>query len=495
MHDHVTSAESHESSNSFEIAIIGFDLVVTKVPLQVAGDGSIAFSAEGLTVEGQASARWLPWTALASVMLGLYLTVKFNDPMLAVFGVMAGALFGALLRIPGRARFKHTYPWDKVRKLRLVRLGHIAAAMRVESSDAVAIWVEVKQGINWRYLHALPRASDLPALASAFNDESEDKVQLDERQITSTTVDETGKGVAGRWVRLVARIFDLWIASLVVQFVLGFIVGLFMPQILPSLVSFYGVIISSIVIVPLALGFDALVYRAFGKTPGKAILGVSVVTAEGAPLTPKAYMRRNLSVWLFGLGLNIPLVNLFAMGRQFNRLGEGAPTSYDEPNGWTVLAEKTASARIVTLLAVWMVVWLGNAWLNASLMQGNATSGIKTDFAASSQQSSNQAVQQLKNEVQAIQDQIPLMISQELRLDMANLLGKTFRYQYAFHQVPPLEFNENGFRSQMLPSVREQVCSNNLRQAIEAGYGFHYVYTDNRGELLGEIKLTKEDCK
>jgi hypothetical protein len=64
-----------------------------------------------------------------------------------------------------------------------------------------------------------------------------------------------------------------------------------------------------VITLPVALLVDALLYRLFGATPGKALLGIVVRSADGTPLGAQQYLRRNVSVWWRGLGCGVPLVD------------------------------------------------------------------------------------------------------------------------------------------------------------------------------------------
>lgn len=90
--------------------------------------------------------------------------------------------------------------------------------------------------------------------------------------------------------------------------------------------------------VPVAMMLDASVYRVAGNTPGKALLGLKVTTLAGGRLSWSAYWRRNLAVWVRGLGCGIPFVNLVTMWRRGREVSAGADAAYDVKTGHQAIA-------------------------------------------------------------------------------------------------------------------------------------------------------------
>lgn len=77
-----------------------------------------------------------------------------------------------------------------------------------------------------------------------------------------------------------------------------------------------------------------------GNTPGKALLGLRVVDADGQRIGNRAYLNRNTRLWLGGYGLGIPLVNLVTVVRQFIRVLGRQPASYDVESCQRVIVHK-----------------------------------------------------------------------------------------------------------------------------------------------------------
>ncbi|MNW03098.1 RDD family protein [compost metagenome] len=71
------------------------------------------------------------------------------------------------------------------------------------------------------------------------------------------------------------------------------------------------------------------VYGCCGNTAGKALLGITVTTLEGTPLTAAQYLRRQLGVFCYGFALGLPVISLMAMANQGLCLRNGQTTAYD----------------------------------------------------------------------------------------------------------------------------------------------------------------------
>lgn len=151
--------------------------------------------------------------------------------------------------------------------------------------------------------------------------------------------------LATRWARFFARVFDLWCE------------GFLSPYILIAASYYYSadyvewikkvpLVLFSILCLPHALFLDAFLYRVFGNTPGKALLGLKVETLDRKPLSFRQYLNRNYSMWVSGLSLGIPLFYLCTMAYQYLRIGQkGQQASYDQSWEYRVRAKPIGWSR------------------------------------------------------------------------------------------------------------------------------------------------------
>ena len=162
--------------------------------------------------------------------------------------------------------------------------------------------------------------------------------------------------LAGPWRRFFARTLDLYIWSLVV----GFVVGILNARFGWSLLAFADMpsssqdMLSGILIIPIAIVCDVLVYAAFGNSIGKGLLGVKVQMLDCAPLPARTYAARSVDVWIRGIGLGIPIVALFTELASYRALLGGKRTSWDIKYGCRVSRAPRKFGHYLTALALFL---------------------------------------------------------------------------------------------------------------------------------------------
>lgn len=151
---------------------------------------------------------------------------------------------------------------------------------------------------------------------------------------------------ATRWPRFFARTLDTWWEILVVIFAGSFAAAIYTPAFLDQYLE--SKLLSQLMgwfAMPFVLVLDAGIYRVFGNTPGKALLGIRVTTADGNKLGFTRYLVRDFRMWLEGWGLSLPIVSLFTLIFQSSRLGSGERASYDDGRRYEVRAKPVSFAR------------------------------------------------------------------------------------------------------------------------------------------------------
>lgn len=113
----------------------------------------------------------------------------------------------------------------------------------------------------------------------------------------------------------------------------------------------------ALVTVPIILLIDSLIYKVFGNTPGKALLGITITDRNGDKLDRFGlHYLRNLYFWLMGTALMTPIVAFVAMIYQAVRLQKKKPTLYDQSLNLQVKAKPlkplTVSVFTVLFLAI-----------------------------------------------------------------------------------------------------------------------------------------------
>lgn len=169
--------------------------------------------------------------------------------------------------------------------------------------------------------------------------------------------------ISAAWRRFLIRVADLSLASAVLFGLLvlltpekNFLPGLFADLLdvrledsgAGSLFAWCSDAALLFVLLPGALGIDALVHAVFGSTPGRALYGVKLRTRQGI-LSPRAYLLRNYQVWLNGFGLGLLPVAMVTMAWQFVRVARGQGTSYDHAESLTIQFEDASHWRVVAI--------------------------------------------------------------------------------------------------------------------------------------------------
>ena len=180
---------------------------------------------------------------------------------------------------------------------------------------------------------------------------------------------------AGLWRRFFARVLDLLLLGIpvgIAVFIMLFALTA-MDRILPGASCpsnflldlepgwFEGVL--GVIVSLLVMFADAAMQAKLGGTPGKALLGVVVRRADNKPMDYGFALSRNLRMWAFGMGANIPMLNLIAMTLSWWRLKQGRSTVWDERLDCRVFAKPLSVGRVagytITLICLLIVFQMG----------------------------------------------------------------------------------------------------------------------------------------
>lgn len=160
---------------------------------------------------------------------------------------------------------------------------------------------------------------------------------------------------AGPWRRFFARIIDLWIIMLPVSFTVSYLAGSISLEFALWVREPGSEYVLGLLLLPIALLVESIIYGLFGTTLGKAILGIKVVTITAHKATAGQYLERLLGVYWGGLAIGVPFINLFTMFYQYRRVRRGKQAGYDEGK-FNVKSIKLGFFRIVS--AILMIVGL-----------------------------------------------------------------------------------------------------------------------------------------
>lgn len=168
--------------------------------------------------------------------------------------------------------------------------------------------------------------------------------------------------MSGPWRRFMARMFDVWWETALIAFFIGAVFGGQSVWFLEWIWKPGGSHLLGLACLPLAMVLDAGIHTICGNTPGKALLGLRVGDARAESPGFMPCLRRNMAVWVKGLALGLPIVNLFTLGYQHGRVKKERVASYDVRTGLRVRAGALPLWRrgvFATLFLALFVVVLG----------------------------------------------------------------------------------------------------------------------------------------
>jgi uncharacterized RDD family membrane protein YckC len=175
---------------------------------------------------------------------------------------------------------------------------------------------------------------------------------------TSEFAPSVSRMIADPWPRFFARMVDLQLWGLL----LAFMAALLLPWLFEDrafLTSQLGSRFFGWILIPFALGLDAVVYTLLGNTPGKWIAGIKVKSLAGDKVSFPTYLKRNCSLYWFGLGLDIPIVVLVTMWSNYGHAEGNETVRWDESTGTRPFIRVASTIRVMTIGAIWFLLY---AW-------------------------------------------------------------------------------------------------------------------------------------
>jgi uncharacterized RDD family membrane protein YckC len=170
--------------------------------------------------------------------------------------------------------------------------------------------------------------------------------------------------IADPWLRFFARFVDIQIWA----FLVALTAGLLLPSLFKDQSFLTGRLGSRLfgwLLIPFALALDAVSYSLFGNTPGKWIAGIKVKSLAGDKVSFRTYLKRNFILYWFGLGLDIPLVVLVTLWRNYRHAEGNETVRWDESTGTRAFVRAPSTPRIVAVGAIWLLLYV---WETAQMI-------------------------------------------------------------------------------------------------------------------------------
>ncbi len=191
--------------------------------------------------------------------------------------------------------------------------------------------------------------------------------------------------VPAPWRRYFARMFDSFLIGVILWVAIGFAIGVANPSLAQSAFgnesALHNPFVSSMFTLALVIPFTAALVGFTGTTIGKWIFGVRVTHTDGSPIGYKAAIQREVSVWLSGLALGVPLISLATLITSYQVLKKKGATSWDEGKPWVVTHRPFGGIQLMLSIGGVVLWFIGMAVMVDSVKKYNL------DNAAQSQQS------------------------------------------------------------------------------------------------------------
>ncbi len=195
---------------------------------------------------------------------------------------------------------------------------------------------------------------DLPPFESFFR--RRDAELEDERRLNAVEraaeyqrerAETLPKSVVRPWTRFWARNLDFWFF-----FLFCFTLMLTMRALGWIDTSMEGFMNALLMLMPVMHLMEAYCLDRWGTTPGKALVGIRIVDAEGKTLNFGAALRRSLGVFVIGLGCYVPIFQIIAVPYAYYSLVKNRRSFWDVSTGSYVQHEPFRPRHALLPLAI-----------------------------------------------------------------------------------------------------------------------------------------------
>ncbi|THD09002.1 RDD family protein [Rhodanobacter lindaniclasticus] len=153
------------------------------------------------------------------------------------------------------------------------------------------------------------------------------------------------------WVRYWARMFDIYVAAIVV----GITVGVAAPHALdqPGSDQLFGV-----AVIFFWVFIESLLLSTMGTTPGKWLFKTRLVAPSGGKPSYSAAISRSFKVWWRGLGIGFPIASLITLIVAHGNLTKTGITTWDRDDGFTVVHDRIGPVRIIFAVIAFLLFFI-----------------------------------------------------------------------------------------------------------------------------------------
>lgn len=105
-------------------------------------------------------------------------------------------------------------------------------------------------------------------------------------------------------------------------------------------------------------------------------------------------------------------------------------------------------------------------------------------------------VKELESEVEQINQQTPMMMDEQTRLDKATLgPGATVTYHFTFPSYSAEEVDRDKLANNLSPALTQNIClDEQLKESMEEGARYVYAFHGNDGREISRMEVKESDC-
>ncbi len=145
---------------------------------------------------------------------------------------------------------------------------------------------------------------------------------------------------AGNWRRFFARTLDLILIMPILTVVSSFTLSYHFIGFSEWISESGSNTAFNLLLFPVGLLIECLIYKLFKSTPGKALFGLQILDYNQKKIPPDSYAGRNFYVWKSAYAFGLPLFNIGTMANQYSSVRKSGKTTYDQKLGFTVVKSK-----------------------------------------------------------------------------------------------------------------------------------------------------------